>query len=205
MKYFRDNKDKFDIKDLQKKALESGASKKEVEEAVKRIELEEQLLVPEPTKEPEIPISKKEEKKKTLFAKLSKGKTKIKEMPILFLRNSGKAESRKIIPKNGMFEIEGRVYHEKHGSDWDLVDGINKKKIKIIPEWGLYPMGNSDYLDELKSEQAEVQHDIIRAIQTAETVRYNEEKGRGKGVNPKIAVLAIIAIIVIGYIVWGGM
>ena len=80
---------------------------------------------------------------------------------------------------------------------------MSKKKIKIIPEWGMYPIGSDAYLAELKADCAEFQQDAIRAIQTAETVRYNEEKRKG-GINPKVAVLVIIGLVVVAYFVLGG-
>ena len=205
LEYFRTNKEKFDLKDLEKKSVASGYNKKLIKKALARIELEEEAEVPEldeEDEEGELPVKTKEKKGFTFIRKLSKMKTQPKEMPILFLRNSGKVEIKKIVPKNGMFEVDGKFYHEKYGSDWEIIDGMNKKKIKIIPEWGLYPLGNENYLKELKSEQAEVQYDMIRAIQTAETVRYNEEKTKGK-INPKLAILGIIVVIVIAYFIIG--
>jgi len=148
---------------------------------------------------------KKEDKDEPkTFGKLFKKKPKPKQMPIVFLRNTGLAEVMYVNQKDSMYEIEGRMYHDKFGTDWDLKDGRDSKKVKIIPEWGMYPLGTQEYLDSLKSEQAGVQHDMIRAIQTAETVRSAEEKSRGK-INPKMAVLAIIAVIVVGYFIMGGI
>lgn len=193
--YFRDNWKKFPLADLRKKALDSGHSEEDVTEAL-------ELLNKNFSEEEEVEVKSKKKEEKTILSKFRK-KTKVKEIPVLFLRNSGKAQEMFVKPKNGMFEIDGKYYHEKHGSDWEFVGGSKKAKGKIIPEWGLYPMGNSAYLEELKSDAQEFQGDVIRAIQTAETIKSLEEKTKGR-INPKIAVLVIISIIVIGYFVFSG-
>jgi len=149
------------------------------------------------------PEGREKEDKKGLFIKVFKKKEKKKQMAILFLRSSGKAEVIYTEPKHGMYEIEGVNYHERYGTDWELKEGFKTKKVKIIPEWGMYPLGNADYLKQLRADEAGVQYDMIRAIQTAETVRLSEERGNKK-INPKVAVLVIIALVVAAYFMLGG-
>ena len=147
---------------------------------------------------------KKEEKEaKGLMKKIFNKKTKTKQEPIVFLRNNGVAQILFIAPKADMYDIEGKQYHQRFGCDWELREGLRTRKIKIIPEWGMYPLGNSAYLEELKNEDSQIQYDMIHAIQTAETVRYLEEK-KGKQLNPKLLVLGIIALIVVGYFIFAG-
>jgi len=146
---------------------------------------------------------KDKEKSKGLFSKVFKKKDKRKEMPVILLRNSGKAEIKYVKPDHGQYEIDNATYHERPGSDWELKDGLKTKKIKIIPEWGMYPLGNEDYLQALHNEEAAVQYDIVRAIQTAETVRSQMEKGKQK-INPKVAILILIGLVVGAYFLMGG-
>lgn len=148
-------------------------------------------------------MSKKDKEKKGLLKGIVSKKVKENQVPVLFLGKNGVAEEMIVTPKDNMYNIRNQQFHERHGCDWELKSSGNKKKIKIIPEWGMYPLGNGEYLDALKSEEAEVQYDIIRAVQTAETLRFLEEKKKGK-INPKVAVLVIIAIVVVLYFVMGG-
>jgi len=145
----------------------------------------------------------KEKESKGLMSKIFNKKLKNKEEPILFLRNNGVVQILFIAPKDDMYEIEGRKYHHRFGCDWELKEGLKTKKIKIIPEWGMYPLGTAEYLKELKSEDAQIQYDMIHAIQTAETIRYLEEK-KSKQLNPKVVVIGIIALIVVGYFIFAG-
>jgi len=147
--------------------------------------------------------TKKEKEAKGLMSKIFNKKTKKSEEPVLFLRNNGVAQIMFISPKANMYEIEGRNYHQRFGCDWELKEGFKNKKIKIIPEWGMYPLGNSDYISELKVEDSQIQYDMIHAIQNAETVRYLEEK-KGTKLNPKLVVIGIIALIVVGYFIFAG-
>jgi hypothetical protein len=161
-------------------------------------QLEKEQIEAEEIKE----VEKKKEKRRIL-GKIHKKKSKVKDMPVLYLRKTGKAEEMFVKPVHGMLNIDGNTYHEHDGSDWTFIGGGKRQKGKIICEWGLYPLGTDSYLSELKADAQEFQGDVIRAIQTAETIRSMEEKNKGK-INPKLAVLGIIAIIVIGYFVLGG-
>jgi hypothetical protein len=139
---------------------------------------------------------------KTTFSKLFKKKEKIEEEPVIYLRTNGKMEVRYIIPEDGMYKIDNKVFHYRQGTDWELIEGRNRKKVKIVPEWGLYPLGSDAYLKELHGEEAVVQYDMIRAVQNAETVRALEDKQKTK-INPKLAVLIIIGVIIALYFMMG--
>jgi len=162
---------------------------------------EQQIQVQTPT--PEI---KKEDKGfwSKLFKK--KGKEKVEEIPIVFLEESGKATLRYDPIKDGMIHINEKTYHNKPGSDWDLIIGKEKRKIKIIPSWGMYPLMVQDQKEELGYAPATVQNDIIKSISNAETVRQAEalENKTSSGFNPKTVVIIVIAAIVIGYFIMKG-
>jgi len=145
----------------------------------------------------------KEKEAKGLMSKVFNKKLKNKEEPVVFLRNNGVAQILFVAPKDDMYEIEGKKYHHKFGCDWELKEGLKTKKIKIIPEWGMYPLGTAVYLKELHAEDAQIQYDMIHAIQTAETIRYLEDKKKTQ-LNPKTVVIGIIALIVIGYFIFAG-
>lgn len=152
--------------------------------------------------EKEKTLEKKVEKKdkKSLFSKLFKKKEKPNEIPVIYLRNTGKAEIRYVTPKAGLIELDGKMYHLKPGSDWELYESLfNKKKILIVPEWGMYPLGPEDYLKELKNDAAKFQHDVIRAIQHAQTIRELEELERRKNLklSPGVIIAGIIGLIIV--------
>lgn len=152
-------------------------------------------------------MSNKEEKEKNtgIFKKFWKKTKKLDsdKEPILFLRSNGIIEPKYVKSEDRMYNIQGNRYHEREGSDWLLKDGKNKRTIKVIPEWGNYPLGNNEYLEELKGEEAKVQRDMTRAIEKARIVRGEEERNKGGlDINPKMAVVGIIALIVIGYLIF---
>src|SRR3990167_5750774 len=62
---------------------------------------------------------------------------------IMFLRNNGTAETYYLKSKNGMFEIDGKTYHERR----DCVYRIGKERVPlaIIPEWSLIPIGTERF------------------------------------------------------------
>ena len=178
-----------------------------IEDNLKQISERERILEDKIKIQEQIIKSSSEKKKgkdaKSLMNKVFNKKLKAKQEPILFLRNNGVAQTMFVAPEGDMYDIEGKKYHQRFGSDWELKEGIKTKKIKIIPEWGMYPLGNSDYIKELKAEDSQIQYDMIHAIQTAETVRYLEEK-KGKQISPKLVVIGIIALIVVGYFIFAG-
>lgn len=181
--YIKTNRDMFPTKQLKKQLKKAGYKKQDIDEAVSRAGAD------------------SNDKEKGLLKKMFK-KTKPKQVPVLFLRNNNNAEVMKVTPKDGMLEIDGRKYHPRQGANWNFKEGMQNKQGYIIPEWGMYPFGPEEYLKELKSEEAGVQYDIVRAIQTAETIRMAEEKQKGK-INPKIAVLIAIGAIVALYFILG--
>ena len=145
---------------------------------------------------------KKKKEKKKLFSKLLDKKEKPEEIPVIYLRNSGKAEVRYVTPERNLIDIDGKKIHLKPGSEWEIKEGMKSKKVLIIPEWGMYPLGTFDYLKELKSDAATFQQDVIRAIQHAQTVR-EEELLRRKGLQLSpgtIIAIAIIAIVIIYFV-----
>lgn len=171
----------YSLKILKSKLKEAGYTKKEISAAERELN----------------------NKDKGLLNKMLKSKTKPLEIPVLYLRRNNTAQVVKAKPKDGMLEIEGRKYHLREGSNWYFKERGKSKTGLIIPEWGMYPLGPEEYLKALKADESNIQYDMVRAIQTAETVRMADEKQRGK-INPKLAVLIIIGLIVMGYFVLGG-
>lgn len=153
-------------------------------------------------------LKQKETNKKTskskFFKKIIDKKLKVTEIPILYLRNNGKTEIIYASPKNNLIEIEGNVHHLKPGTDWEIDNGKDSKRMIIQPEWSLYPMGSQSYIEELKGDELETQMDMIRAIEYAEVVRGGEDKKKGGKIDPKIAIIGVIILVVIIYFVSKG-
>jgi hypothetical protein len=141
--------------------------------------------------EPEI-IETKESK--SFWSKIFK-KEKVKKpesVAILYLRNNRNAEAMYLIPKDGMFDINGKKYHQRK----DCIYSITKDKIPlaIIPEDGLIPIGTSEYNTlPIETKLSELQNHAINAIRNAELVKM--EGGESK-MNMKMVIIIVIVAIV---------
>lgn len=148
---------------------------------------------------------KKEEKKKTKKGIWEKvwNKNKLKKpskVAVLYLRESGLAETMELEAKRGFFNINDRTYHERR----DCVYLLGKEKIPlcIIPEWNVTPIGKKAWEDKPMQEKFSVLQDhVMKGIRHAERVRMGE-KGNDFKFNAKSAIgIAIAVVIVIAVVV----
>ena len=147
--------------------------------------------------------NKEENKEKySLVSKLFKKKLKPREEPVLYLGNDMKIEIVYVKPEEGLYKIGDKVKHDKPSTTWEIKDGFKRKNVKVFTEWGMYPLGSKEYIDELHGEEAQVQYDMVRAVQNAETVRQLQQQEKQK-INPKVAILIVIALVVGAYFIMG--
>jgi hypothetical protein len=135
------------------------------------------------------------------ISKLNKDFIKEKKMrkpdvvAILFLRNNGMAEIIYREPREGMFEINGKSYHERMDCRYFLTMGKDRYPLAVIPEWSLIPLGTEEFRKMPEERKfAELQDHVIKGIRNAEIVR--QEGDQRKPLNAKtIVVLVIIGVI----------
>jgi hypothetical protein len=177
-------------------------------ELVKKQEIPEipmQEVVSQPFKQleqfQEEPEKKKEKKKKkpNLWDRIFK-KQKLKKpesVAVLYLRKNGVAQPLYIEPKNEMFHIGTKVYHQR--KDCKYLITKDKVPLAIIFEEGLVPVGNKEFYDlDVQRRCAEHQDHAIKAIRHAEIVRMGYDDKDKKKINPKV-VIGIIIIAIVGY------
>ena len=112
---------------------------------------------------------------------------------VLYLRNNGTAEPMEVKTKRGMFQIDGKFYHEKLDCKWTM--GKSRTPLAIISENKLVPVGKPEYYQRDSEEKlAELQDLVVKGIRHAEIVRMEGET-KSK-INPKVAVGIIIALII---------
>lgn len=145
----------------------------------------------------------KEKKKiKSLWEKvinknvLKKGKT-----AVIYLRNNGISEMLEKESINGMFNINGKDYHEDTNCIYRTREGI---PVAIIPEWSMIPYGTKGWHDkDMLEKMAECQNHVLRGIRNAEFVKMGEKTSNMKVTTKQIIVYGLLAIvalaIVLGY------
>jgi len=160
-------------------------------------------------KEKENPFVKEKEDKKNetfwggIFRK--KNLKRPESMAILYLRKNGVAEPMYLTPKNEMFNIGGKVYHQR--KDCKYLITKDKIPLAIIPEEGFIPTGNEEYYKDLDMQKrcSEHQDFAIKAIRHAELVRMGyDDKKTGK-FNPKVAIAIVIIAIIVYALFKGGL
>lgn len=150
--------------------------------------LEEEVIKPE---------KKKEKKKLGIWDKLFNKKKleKPNKVAVIYLRENGNAEPIEVEPKDGMFNIHGRNYHEDSDCSWVFTK--ERYPLAIIPEGSLIGIGKKSWEDKkLQEKFATLEDHAIKGIRHAERVRMGEG-GSGMKLNLKSAILIGIAIIVI--------
>ncbi len=155
--------------------------------------------------------SKEEKQKKTLFQKLFNNKTlkKPESVAIVYLRKNGTAQLTVAEPRNEMFNIDGRVYHQRE--DCNFSAGKERIPLAVIREDGLVPEGTEDYYNmesdlDMQKRCADHQDYAIKAIRHAEIVRmgYDDGSNRAK-LNPKIIIAVVIGLVILYGIFKGGL
>lgn len=151
---------------------------------------------------PPVEVDPKEKKKNdntwSKFLKTNKVK-KDNQVAVLFLRNNSRAEPYILTPKDGMFEIAARSYHERSDCKYSVRFGKDIVPLAVIREKDLKPIGNKDWDDlSIEAKLAELQYHVIKGIRTAEIVRV---EGNDKKMDMKtIVIIGIIAVVALVFL-----
>lgn len=132
-------------------------------------------------------------KKKWFHIFKSIKKSKKGKVAIIFLGNDGSISTIFKEPKDGMFSVAGRKYHE---TDCYFTYGPKRIPVVVIAEWGLVPISRENYAKFFASDAQEAQQLIIKAVENAEIVRL--EGGEKKKLNPTI-IIGVIVLAVVGF------
>lgn len=128
------------------------------------------------------------------------GKNKLKKpkvVAVIYLRNNGNAELLELEPKNEMFSIHGKTYHERS----DCIYTVTKDRIPlaIIQEWSLIPVGTKRWDEQDMVEKfSQLEEHVLKGIRNAELVRRDGEER--KPVSTKQMILYVILAVVAGAI-----
>lgn len=151
---------------------------------------------------PKIEPKNKPKEKRNLWQRLfnTKKLEKTNKVAVIYLRENGNAETLEVEPKEGMFNIHGRVYHEDRDCAWTFTK--ERYPLAIIPEWNVVGLGRKSWEDKpLQEKFSTLEDHAIKGIRHAERVRMGE--GDGQKLNLKSIILIGIAVIVVIAIVLG--
>ncbi len=171
--------------------------------------MEDLNLETQATQQKRFPIFQKKEEllkkvkvKPTIWDKaFSKRKLKNqKKVAVLYLRDSGNAETYEIEPKQGFFSIRGKTYHERR--DCTYVMGKERFPLAIIPESNMVPIGKKEWYEKsLQETFSNLQDHLIKGLRHAERVRMGESN-LDKQLNMKqVIVWGLLGIIVVAVLV----
>jgi len=153
-----------------------------------------------PTEKKKEAEKKKVGEKKDIWEKFFKDKKldKGNNVAVIYLRENGNADPMVVPSKQGMFNIEGKTYHER--KDCTYTVGKERYPLAIIEEWSVTPKGTNYWQEkDIQEKCAILQDHVMKGIRHAERVRMGEREGMK--LNAKtIIVLAIVGIIVFAII-----
>lgn len=122
---------------------------------------------------------------------------KNKKVAVIYLRNIGITEFFELESRDGMFQVNGRIYHESKDCIYRLKD--ENIPVAIIPEWSMTPIGTRVEKDRgLKEKFAEYQDLVLKAIRYAELSRTGGADFADKKFNVRQVILYVILAIVGG-------
>jgi len=194
LEFKRENEEKdSEMKRFQEKRSQEMEllKKQELEKRMKQLGVVERIERPRDLRK-----SKDKDKDKWWTKFFSKNKLKKPNVvAVVFLRNNGNAELMELEPKNEMFSIYGKTYHERS----DCVFTVTKDRIPmaIIPEWSLIPVGTQRWEEQDMTEKfSQLEEHVLRGIRHAELVRRDGEER--KPITSKQVILWVIVAIIAG-------
>ncbi len=123
---------------------------------------------------------------------------------VVLLRDNGNAEPLEAKAIRGMFNINGKVYHEREDCKYTLNYKGERTPFIVVHENMLHPEPNKEYYERgFQKRMADLQDMVTRAIKNAEIVKV--EGDSNSKINPKLLIAGAIGLIIMFALFQGGI